>query len=66
MGFFPLPSLLQDACSQKLSKNLKIVCALVTLTKTGLSAVWTFNPLGVSPRLIWIKLRDFYESKIYE
>jgi hypothetical protein len=23
------------------------VCAQVTLTKTGLSAVWTFSPLGV-------------------
>jgi hypothetical protein len=23
------------------------MCAQVTLTKTGLSAVWTFNPLGV-------------------
>jgi hypothetical protein len=37
----------RDVCSQKVSKNLKIVCAQVTLTKTGLSAVWTFNPLGV-------------------
>jgi hypothetical protein len=38
----------QDACSQKVSKNLKIVCAQVTLTKTSLSAVWTFSPLGVN------------------
>jgi hypothetical protein len=37
----------QDACSQKVSKNPKIVCAQVTLTKTGLSAVRTFSPLGV-------------------
>jgi hypothetical protein len=37
----------RDACSQKVSKNPKIVCAQVTLTKTGLSAVRTFNPLGV-------------------
>jgi hypothetical protein len=40
-------SLVRDACSQKVSKNLKIVCAQVTLTKTGLSAVRTFSPLGV-------------------
>jgi hypothetical protein len=37
----------RDACSQKVSKNPKIVCAQVTLTKTGLSAVRTFSPLGV-------------------
>jgi hypothetical protein len=37
----------RDACSQKVSKNSKIVCAQVTLTKTGLSAVRTFSPLGV-------------------
>jgi hypothetical protein len=38
---------LQGACSQKVSKNLKIVCAQVTQTKTGLSAVRTFSPLGI-------------------
>jgi hypothetical protein len=49
MRFFFFPrSLLQDACSQKVSKNLKIVCAQVTQTKTGLSAVQTFNPLEVN------------------
>jgi hypothetical protein len=37
----------RDACSQKVSKNPKIVCAQVTLTKTGLYAVRTFSPLGV-------------------
>jgi hypothetical protein len=37
----------RDGCSQKVSKNPKIVCAQVTLTKTGLSAVRTFSPLGV-------------------
>jgi hypothetical protein len=37
----------RDECSQKVSKNPKIVCAQVTLTKTGLSAVRTFSPLGV-------------------
>jgi hypothetical protein len=37
----------RDACSQKVSKNLKIVCAQVTQTKTGLSAVRTFSPLGI-------------------
>jgi hypothetical protein len=38
---------MRDACSKKVSKNQKIVCAQVTQTKTGLSAVRTFNPLGV-------------------
>jgi hypothetical protein len=32
----------------KKSKNPKIVCAQVTLTKIGLSAVRTFSPLGVN------------------
>jgi hypothetical protein len=41
----------RDACSQKVSKNPKIVCAQVTLTKTGLSAVRTFSPLGVKVHL---------------
>jgi hypothetical protein len=38
----------RDACSQKVSKNPKIVCAQATLTKTGLSAVRTFRSLGVN------------------
>jgi hypothetical protein len=38
---------MRDACSQKVSKNQKIVCAQVTQTKTGLSAVRTFSPLGI-------------------
>jgi hypothetical protein len=37
-------SLLRDASSQKVSKNLKIMWAHVTLTKIGLSAVRTFGP----------------------
>jgi hypothetical protein len=45
---FFLQSLLWDACSQKVSKNLKVVCAQVTQTKTGLSTVRTFSPLGVN------------------
>jgi hypothetical protein len=46
--FFVFPrSLLRDACSQKVSKNLKIVCAQATQTRTSLSAVRTFSPLGV-------------------
>ena len=47
MRFFSQRSLLRDACSQKVSKNLKIVCAQVTQTKTDLSAIRTFSPLGV-------------------
>jgi hypothetical protein len=58
MHFFSPRSLLRDACSQKVSKNLKIVCAQVTQTKTGLSAVRTFSPLGVN-RLEIYKLKDF-------
>jgi hypothetical protein len=42
----------RDACSQKVSKNPKIVCAQVTLTKTGLSAVQTFSPLGVNHNIL--------------
>jgi hypothetical protein len=48
--FFPW-SLRQDECSQKASKILKIVWAQVTLTKTGLSAVRIFGPLGVKGKL---------------
>jgi hypothetical protein len=44
----------RDACSQKVSKNPKIVCAQVTLTKTGLSAVRTFSPLGVNHPFEWL------------
>jgi hypothetical protein len=45
---FVLPqSLLRDACLQKVSKNLKIKCGQVTLAKTGLVTLGTFNPLGV-------------------
>jgi hypothetical protein len=44
--FFP-QSLLGDASSQKVSKNLKTMWAQVTQTKIGLSAVRTFSPLGV-------------------
>jgi hypothetical protein len=29
------------------------VCAQVTQTKTGLSAVWTFYPLGVKFSYVW-------------
>jgi hypothetical protein len=47
MRFIFPRSLLQDACSQKVSKNKKIVGAQVTQIKTGLSAIWTFGPLGV-------------------
>jgi hypothetical protein len=47
----------RDACSQKVSKNPKIVCAQVTLTKTGLSAVRTFSPLGVNHIIKIIKLQ---------
>jgi hypothetical protein len=33
---------------KKVSKNLKIVCAQATQTRTGLSTVRTFSPLGVN------------------
>jgi hypothetical protein len=39
-------------------KNPKIVCAQVTLTKTGLSAVRTFSPLGVK------SISTIYEGKV--
>jgi hypothetical protein len=47
----------RDACSQKVSKNPKIVCAQVTLTKTGLSAVRTFSPLGVNVEHINLRFK---------
>jgi hypothetical protein len=47
----------QDACSQKVSKNPKIVYAQVTLTKTSLSTVRTFSPLGVNI--------TFFNHKLY-
>jgi hypothetical protein len=50
----------RDACSQKVSKNPKIVCAQVTLTKTGLSAVRTFSPLGVKRFKINYMVIHFY------
>jgi hypothetical protein len=50
----------RDACSQKVSKNPKIVCAQVTLTKTGLSAVRTFRSLGVKTSHISLKWSSYY------
>jgi hypothetical protein len=47
MKFVLLRSLLWDACSQKVSKNLKIKWGQVTLPKTGLVTPCTFSPLGV-------------------
>ena len=49
---FALPqSLFQGACSQKVSKYLKIKWDQVTLPKSGtnISTVQTFGPLGVNP-----------------
>jgi hypothetical protein len=66
MRFFFLAKLTVDACSQKVSKNLKIVFAQVTQTKTGLSAVRTFNPLGVKhvgSWQIWWHLKWVYIIK---
>jgi hypothetical protein len=49
MRFFFLPAKLTTRrMFKKVSKNLKIVCAQVTQTKTGLFAVWTFSPLGIN------------------
>jgi hypothetical protein len=47
MKFELMRSLFRDASSQKVSKNLKIVCGEATLTKTGLVTLGTFSPLGV-------------------
>jgi hypothetical protein len=45
--FFPRKAYYETHVQKKFFKNPKIVCAQVTLTKTGLSAVQTFSPLGV-------------------
>ena len=41
-------SLFWDASPQKVSKNLKIVCGEVTLTKTDLVTPCTFSPLEIN------------------
>jgi hypothetical protein len=56
----------RDACSQKVSKNPKIVCAQVTLTKIGLSAVRTFSPLGVNNACPPLELALFNRSNSFE
>jgi hypothetical protein len=48
MKFILTQSLLQDACLQKVSKNLKIKWGQVTVPKTGLVTLSTFSPLGVN------------------
>jgi hypothetical protein len=48
MHFFLPAKLAARRMFTKSFKNLKIVCAQVTQTKTGLSAVRTFSPLGVN------------------
>jgi hypothetical protein len=47
MKFVLTQSLLQDASSQKVPKNLKIKWGQVTLPKTGLATLGTFGTLGV-------------------
>jgi hypothetical protein len=44
------------------------MCAQVTLTKTGLSAVRTFSPLGVKSMQIWLgkKFTYFYVHNFSE
>jgi hypothetical protein len=37
------------------------MCAQVTLTKTGLCAAWTFNPLGVN---ITYSLKSFLKGHV--
>jgi hypothetical protein len=56
MKFILPQSLFQGACSQKVSKNLKIKWDQVMLPKTGLSAIPTFGPLGVILRRQCYKL----------
>jgi hypothetical protein len=49
MKFVLMQSLFQGTCSQKVSRNLKIKGDQVVVPRTGLSAVWTFDAVG----LIW-------------
>jgi hypothetical protein len=46
MRFFSCEAYFETQVHKKFQKNLKIVCAQVTQTKTGLFAVRTFSPLG--------------------
>jgi hypothetical protein len=41
------------------------VCAQVTLTKTGLSAVRTFSPLGVNFEVIEYYALSFYQFLLF-
>jgi hypothetical protein len=51
-------------------KNIKIVCAQVTLTKTGWSAVRIFGLLGVKTRIeiqtLLIEEDKFYFTNLYK
>jgi hypothetical protein len=56
MKFVLTQSLLQGACSQKVSENLKVIWDQVTLPKSGLVTPSTFSPLGVKPKWLHWKL----------
>jgi hypothetical protein len=62
---FVLPqSLFRGACSQKVSKNLKIKWDQVTLPKTGLFLVGTNGPLGIKGEPFKTNSKDKFEIKI--
>jgi hypothetical protein len=63
MKFVLTWSLLWDACSQKVSENLKIKWDQVTMPNTGLSTVQTFGPLGINS--FEIILEKIYFMVIY-
>jgi hypothetical protein len=55
--FFPA-KLIARRMFIKSFKNLKIVCTQVTRTKTGLSAVRTFSPLGIKCIPLWATMTN--------
>jgi hypothetical protein len=66
MKFALMRSLFRDASSQKVSKNLKIVCDEVTLTKTSLVTAGTFSPLGVKRTYLFLSYNSYMCSYNFE
>jgi hypothetical protein len=65
MKFVLPPSLLQGACSQKVSKNPKLKWYQVTLPKSGLGTPCTYGPLGVNvPTFMLMRHLDLIEKGI--
>jgi hypothetical protein len=60
MKFVLAQSLFRGACSQKVSKSLKIKGDQVMLPKTGLSTVCPYSPLGVKDNLMLCRASNWF------